>query len=275
MDAGFRGEWPVRGAEERARGRCSIGVRRTLARRGCVGSGGFRAVCRMAPALAAGNVDRREVEPNPDAQRRETYGADRGLATSVLDHPRYRSAPLVRTPVAREGRRCRTDPDRVAGSPRDGVRGTRGPSRDHGSLHVGLVSPRVRRVRSLAGPGPGTRLFARPDDRRDDRTVAPGGWGPLARCGARFDARAAGWGRDGPGGLREARVRGGPAVQADPDRLHERPGPHDPDRSVAQAVRVLHRCRRSHRRDGGLRRRRRGWFRRGGRRVDRARVPRR
>ena len=50
-----------------------------------------------------------------------------------------------------------------------------------------------------------------------------------------------------------ARVRRGPAVPADADRLHERAGAHHPRRAAAQAVRLLGGRRHSAGRDGRLR----------------------
>ena len=78
---------------------------------------------------------------------------------------------------------------------------------------------------------------------------------------------------DDPRGRREARVRRRPALEADPDRVHERTRPHDPRRPAAQAVRFLGRRRRADRRGARVRRggRRRGDG--GPRAGDRARQP--
>src|SRR5829696_4506644 len=51
---------------------------------------------------------------------------------------------------------------------------------------------------------------------------------------------------------RQAGIRRRPAVQADPDRLHERARPHDLGGSAPQAVRLLGQCRRVHPRGGRL-----------------------
>ena len=70
----------------------------------------------------------------------------------------------------------------------------------------------------------------------------PGAGGRLASVlGA---ARRRGDDRRGPGPLR---LRGGPALEADPDRLHERPGAHHHRRPAAQAPRLLGRRGRAHR----------------------------
>ena len=78
---------------------------------------------------------------------------------------------------------------------------------------------------------------------------------PRARRRARVDAGADGRGDHDRRRRRAARLRRRPALQADADRLHERPGADDPRRPAAEAVRVLGRRRRPDRRGARLRRR--------------------
>ena len=89
-------------------------------------------------------------------------------------------------------------------------------------------------------------LVARADDRRDDPAAHRRDGDPAARGGAGLDARALRRARSccWPG-VGQARVRRRPAVEADADRLHERPRPDDPRRPAAEAVRILGRRRRA------------------------------
>ena len=57
-----------------------------------------------------------------------------------------------------------------------------------------------------------------------------------------------------PARHRQARLRGRPPVEGGAGRLHERPGRHDHRRPAPEALRLLHRCRRLHRRAAGVRR---------------------
>src|ERR1700734_1845928 len=92
----------------------------------------------------------------------------------------------------------------------------------------------------VLGPG----LFAWPDDRRDD-PAADGRQGRSEAGGsAGVDPRDHGRSDHDPGGGGEARLHRRPDLQADDDRLHERPGADHPDRPAAEAARVQGRGRR-------------------------------
>ena len=75
---------------------------------------------------------------------------------------------------------------------------------------------------------------------------------PRARRDAGLDARADRRRGDDPRRRGAARVRSGSAVEAHPDRLHERPRAHDPRGPAAEALRVLGRRERSDRRGEGV-----------------------
>ena len=154
--------------------------------------------------------------------------------------------------LAVEGRRRRAGahgPARAAGH---GLRRARGPAGGHRPLHLDPVPARLRRLRTLADPGAGAGLVAGTDDRRDD----PAPDGRRRRPGHRdrtgIDPRPHGGPGHDPGRCRQAGDGRGPALEADPDRLHERPRPDHRHRSAPQAVRVLRRRGRSRRRAPGL-----------------------
>ena len=112
---------------------------------------------------------------------------------------------------------------------------------------------RLRGVRPVPGPGAGPGLVPRADDRRHPAAAGRRRRRPRAGRGLRLGAGADGRGDHGAGRGVPARVRGGPALPADPDRLHERAGPHHPRRPAAQAVRLLGGRRHPAGRDGRLR----------------------
>ena len=174
----------------------------------------------------------------------------------ALRDPRPRGAGRIPARLASQGRRGRPRAHRVAGAPGHGVCRTRGAARDHRSLHVHPVPDRVRPLRTVPHPGAGARFLARADDRGHHRPAARGRRRSGARDRALVDAGVARRRRDDPGRGREARLRRGPALQAHPDRLHERPRPHDLDRAAAEALRVLGRRRRPRRGGAGVHRRR-------------------
>ena len=123
------------------------------------------------------------------------------------------------------------------------------PAADHRALHLDPVPGRLRRLRPLQDPRARAGLLARADDRRHhhpDRGANgdPRGRSRSPRCWP--DGR----GHDGVRRRRQAGLRRRPAVQADPDRLHERARPDDHGGPAAQAVRLLGRRRRADRRDG-------------------------
>ena len=161
--------------------------------------------------------------------------------------------PYVRARLAREGCRRRARPDRLARAAGHGLRGTRRSSADHRSLHIHPLSDRVRVGGAIEDPGSRPRLIARPDDRRDDPSARRGERRSSESGHARVDARAPRR-RDHAAGRRcEARVHRGPPLEADADRLHERPRSDDPRRPAPEAVRVFGGCRRIRPRAPGVR----------------------
>ena len=128
-------------------------------------------------------------------------------------------------------------------------------------------------LRPLTDPRARARFVARPDDRGDDRAAVVGRRRSCAGDRARFDAGADRRRGHDPRGRREARLRGGPALEADADRLHERARAHDPDRPAAEAVRLLGRRGRPDRRGGRVPRGRGRRRDRGGGARDRRREP--
>ena len=151
----------------------------------------------------------------------------------------------------RRGRR--TGADDAAGSAGDGVRRARGPAGDHRSVHHDPVPDRLRRVRPVADSRARSGLVAGADDRGDDPADRRLERQSRARDRAGVDARADRRGDHDHGGDREARVRRRPALQADADRLHERPRADDPDRAAPEAVRVLRRRERADQRGPRIR----------------------
>ena len=93
------------------------------------------------------------------------------------------------------------------------------------------VSPLI--FAAIAAPSRGARPEHRDRPRRDD-----------GADGRRHRDRA--W-------PRQARVRRRSPVQGGAGRIHERPGHHDHRRPAAEALRILDRCGRFHRRDEGVR----------------------
>ena len=165
----------------------------------------------------------------------------------------------------RSGRRSRAE--HAPGASGNGVRGAGGPARDHRPVHDGPLPDRLRSVRSLSHPRARPGLLTRADDRGDapaDHRIRRRSR-PCDRAGV--DARPAGRcdrDRRGPG---EARVHCRPAVQAHPDRLHERARADDPGRAAAEALRLLDRGERTDRRGAEVRQRARVGGRRGRRRC--------
>ena len=153
----------------------------------------------------------------------------------------------------------------AAGPAGYGVCRTGGPAADHRAVHVDHVPARLRGARPVADPGAGPGFLARADDRRDDPAADGRRRRPRAGGRAGLDARDHGRGDHDRGGGGEARVYRRPDLQADDDRLHERPGADHPGRPAAEAIRVQGRGRwlprRGHRlrqgpgpRSGGCRR---------------------
>ena len=153
--------------------------------------------------------------------------------------------------LARRG--CGSGPDDAPRPTGDGVRRVGRPPRDHRAVHVDPLPARIRGLRAVQDPRARTGLVARADDRRHDPPSSRRRWRPGTRGRSRLDARAAR--RCLHGRRRSVRtgIRRGPALEADHDRLHERPGDHDRGRSAAEAVRVLRRCKRPARRDKSIR----------------------
>ena len=114
---------------------------------------------------------------------------------------------------------------------------------DHRPVHVDHVLARLRRVRPVTDPRARSGLLARPDDRRDDHPVRRRGRRSGQGDRPRLHAGPAGGGLHGDRGDRSAGLRRRPVLQAHPDRLHERPGPHDPRGPAPEALRILHRRR--------------------------------
>ena len=124
----------------------------------------------------------------------------------------------------------------------------------HRPLHDHRLPGRLRHLRSVAGARAGAGLVGLAADLRRHRAAAG-----RRRSGdghrPRRDAGAAGRpDRDRPR-ARQARLRRRPALQRGPGRLHERPRHHHRRRPAAEAVRLLHRRRRLHRRGPGVLRR--------------------
>ena len=170
---------------------------------------------------------------------------------------------LLPAQLAEQGRRRGPRAVRAAGAPGDGLRRAGRAAAGHRAVHLDPLPARLRGVRAVAHPGARSRLLAGADDRGDDRAAGAGRRrpGPGGRAG--LVARAARRARHDGGRPGALRLRRRPAVEADPDRLHERAGADHRGRPAAQAVRVLGRRRRPHRRDQGLR------HRAGGRRRER------
>ena len=174
-----------------------------------------------------------------------------------------RKPGVVPAGVVAPGPRCGTGPDRAARAAGDGVRRAGWPAADHRAVHDHPVSHRLRGLRALPGPGAGSGLVAGTDDRGDGHPVGcRAGRSGAGRC-LRLVAGVDG-GRDHPArrGL-QARVRGRAPVQADADRVHERPGADHRGGPAAEALRLLGRRRWPDRRGGrvrasGCRRRHRG-----------------
>ena len=80
--------------------------------------------------------------------------------------------------------------------------------------------------------------------------IVGSGGDPAVAVGLASMLGADGRGDDDGGRRRQARLHRRPAVQADPDRLHERPRADHPGQPAAEAVRVLGRRRRADRRGG-------------------------
>ena len=143
--------------------------------------------------------------------------------------------------------------DHAARSPGHGVRRAGRAAADHRALHDRARPARLRGVRPVPGPGAGPGLVPRADDRRHPAAAGRGRRRPRAGRGLRLGAGVDGRRHHGAGRGVPARVRGGPALPADADRLHERAGPHHPGGAAAQAVRLLGGCRHPAGRDGRLR----------------------
>jgi hypothetical protein len=146
-----------------------------------------------------------------------------------------------------------TRADHAAGAAGYGIRRARRAAGDHGPVHDDPLPDRVRRVRTFSGPRARPGRIAGADDRgnaaADPRLRRESGARDCARVDARADRRRA----DARGGDREAWVRRRPAVKADADRLRERPRTDDPDRTAAEAVRVLDRRERADQRGARVR----------------------
>ena len=148
--------------------------------------------------------------------------------------------------VAGQGRRRRAGPHRVAGAAGHGLRRARRACRAITGLYTSILC-----LLGYAVFGPSRILVLGPDSSLGPMIAAT--IAPLRRRGRRpGQGGRAGLDAGAPGrrvmivaGAGQARLRRRPAVQADADRLHERPRADDPRRPAAEAVRVLRRRRRA------------------------------
>ena len=153
-------------------------------------------------------------------------------------------AAVVPARAPRQGPRRRSRRHHSPGPPRDGVRRAGGLAGHHRAVHDDPRADRLRPVRPVADPRPRTGLVPRSDDRRDPRSARGRRRKPEDR--RRLRLRACSHGRRDHRARRrvQARLRRRPALEADPDRVHERPRAHHPRQPATQAVRVLRRRRR-------------------------------
>ena len=120
-------------------------------------------------------------------------------------------------------------------------------------LYTSIIACRLCGVRPVADPGAGPGFLAGADDRGDDPAADSRRRRRQAGGRAGLDARDHGRRDHDRGGRGQARLHRRPDLQADDDRLHERPGADHPGRPAAQAVRVQGRGRRPDRRGHRLR----------------------
>ena len=120
-------------------------------------------------------------------------------------------------------------------------------------LHHDCLPGGLRPHGSVQDPRARSRLVTRPLDLRRHHPARGGGRRPGDRHRPRRDAGdPRGPDRD-RSRCRQARIRGRPAVERGPGRLHERPGHHHHRRAAPQAVRLLHGRRRLRGRGAGVR----------------------
>ena len=124
--------------------------------------------------------------------------------------------------MATQGPNGRAGLDGHSRAPRDGLCRTGWTATHHRPLHLYPLPRRVCRTRAISHPCARTRLVTGSDDRRHD--PPPGGCErkPCPRRGTGINAGHPGGCHDDPGRCGKVGLRRRPALQADPDRLHDR-----------------------------------------------------
>ena len=180
------------------------------------------------------------VHVHPDAvlnQPGHVSTPSRSPQPDPVVRPRPDGDHVVPAGLAGQGRRRRPRAVRAARAAGHGLRRAGRAAAGHRPVHLDPLPARVRGLRAVAGPRARPGLLARADDRRHHRArcCSPAATRPGPSRWPRCSALLVGRRHDGRG-ARHVRLRRRPALQADPDRLHERPGADHRRRPAAQAA---------------------------------------